>query len=80
VKRPFGEATILYEHLLAGLSRRGFTKSPETTPREFARTLPARESGLVDRFTTLYYSVRYGGNSADMTEMAAMLKEFEQSA
>lgn len=72
------DATILYEHLLAALGKRGFLKAPSATPREFARSLPAHESSLVENFTRLYYSVRFGGNVSATAEMAALLADLER--
>jgi transglutaminase-like putative cysteine protease len=76
------DATLLYSHMLEALSRRGFLKPATATPLEFALSLPDGESGPVSRFTSLYYSVRYGGDAglaADMTaRMATMLEELRR--
>jgi protein-glutamine gamma-glutamyltransferase len=77
-KGTVSDATLLYEHMLAALSRRGFLKTPSSTPREFAKSLPAEEGGLVERFTSLYYSVRFGGNVSATAEMANVLSELER--
>jgi transglutaminase-like putative cysteine protease len=71
------DATMLYAHMLEVLGRRGFLKAATATPLEFAQTLPATESGPVRRFTSLYYSVRFGGDTSATAEMATLLREFE---
>ena len=57
-------AVSVYGRLLALLARAGHDKPPGATPLEFAaaldqRGLPGAEQ--VQRFTLIYYSVRYGG-------------------
>jgi hypothetical protein len=71
------DATLLYSHMLDVLGRRGFLKPATATPLEFAQGLPDPESGPVRRFTSLYYSVRFGGDAAATAEMATMLRELE---
>jgi hypothetical protein len=72
------DASVLYAAMLDSLARRGFQKPVWFTPLEFARTLPAAESEPVTRFTSLYYSVRFGGNAAAAVTMAEMLREFKR--
>ena len=55
--------SLLYSRLLKVLARGGLAKAPGLTPREFASQLSGSSHGvaaLVERFTTLYYDVRYG--------------------
>jgi transglutaminase-like putative cysteine protease len=74
------DATVLYSHMLEALGRRGFLKPATVTPREFAQGLPESECSAVRHFTSLYYSVRFGGDTSATAEMAAqmatMLREF----
>jgi len=72
-------AVSVYGRLLALLSRAGHDKPPGATPLEFAsglveHGLPGAE--LVQRFTLVYYGVRYGGEELDAsrrTELAELL-------
>ncbi len=72
-----GDAGRLYEQLLGKLARRGFTRSAAETPMEFAEGLPAAERRLVEQFTGVYNAVRFGGDTAGMARLAALLREFD---
>ncbi|HEX2714627.1 MAG TPA: transglutaminase domain-containing protein, partial [Candidatus Acidoferrales bacterium] len=67
-------ATFHYQQMLRLLARRGFTKQPEQTPREFAASLPATEfAGPVAQLTNLYQMARFGAHSADKQRMSQLL-------
>ncbi|MEP6714397.1 MAG: transglutaminaseTgpA domain-containing protein, partial [Terriglobia bacterium] len=75
-----GDGRALYEHMLKAMERRGYRKPGWFTPMEFARGLPSGESERVAQFTSVYNSVRFGGNTAAARELAReleqMLREF----
>ena len=71
------EAGILYERMLEILARKGIRKPAWFTPVEFARTLPAEERRKFGEFTDLYNAVRFGGNLAATSELAALLRKLE---
>ena len=70
------EAEELYSQLLDVLAKQGYTKPPEITPLEFAETLPAEQGERVFRFTRLYNSVRFGGETAGLPDLGRMLRAF----
>jgi protein-glutamine gamma-glutamyltransferase len=73
------DATLLYERMLRTLHRRGFERPSWITPTEFARVLPASETAvLVERFTSEYNDLRFGGNPEAATRMVALLERIEQ--
>jgi len=81
MRRPGGkgsssptEATVVYEQMMRRLARQGIHKPASLTPNEFA-------SGLADApdlagFTTLYNSIRFGGNVSETPRLALLLKQF----
>jgi hypothetical protein len=70
------DATLLYNRMLRLLKRRGYSKPIWLTPAEFAHSLPASPvAELVARLTTEYNALRYGGERAAATRMAALLGE-----
>ena len=71
------DATELYIALLDRLAARGFTRSDSTTPMEFARHLPPEHAATVTRFTQVYNSVRFGGETAATAELAGLLAAFD---
>lgn len=72
------DATLLYQHMLALLEKRGFQKPPWLTPAEFARALPASELALlVDDLTRAYNEVRFGGRPEAAPRMARLLQRIE---
>ena len=77
------DATLLYADMLRVLGPQGSVKAASATPWEFARSLPDSAYGpAVERFTTLYYAARFGGDAAAAgaltAEMAKMLHEFKR--
>ena len=77
------DATLLYADMLRVLGSQGGVKAASATPWEFARSLPDSAYGpAVERFTTLYYAARFGGDAAAAgaltAEMAKMLHEFKR--
>jgi hypothetical protein len=73
------DASILYERMLAVLARRGFEKPGWFTPVEFARHLPEGQIQIVQQFTALYNSIRFGGNVAGTSRLALLLQELERT-
>lgn len=71
------DASILYRRMLETLERRGFEKPAFFTPTEFAGHLPAAEAGSVARFTTVYNSVRFGGDNSGHAELIDLLRQLE---
>ncbi len=70
-----GEATLLYERLLATLRRKGFPRGPAQTPLEFADSLPV--TGLstpVSEFTRLYNLARFGEQSPETARLGELLR------
>jgi transglutaminase-like putative cysteine protease len=49
-----------YGAMLRALARRGFVRSPATTPREFAASLPVAVRSPAEQVTRLFESFRYG--------------------
>lgn len=73
------DATVLYERLLETLRRRGFQRPAWLTPREFAATLPpGSPRPLVEEFTTLYYSLRFGARRDAAPRLAALLEKLDE--
>ena len=68
------DASVLYRHMLEGLSKRGFEKPAWFTPLEFARHLPAGEGERITRFTVLYNAARFGGSAAATEQLAELLR------
>ncbi len=76
---PATEAGALYAKLLKVLARRGHQKPAGTTPGEFAVSLPPSEAAGVAQFTSLYNSVRFGGDAASLPALARMLREIDRN-
>jgi transglutaminase-like putative cysteine protease len=72
------DASLLYQHMLDLLARRGFQKPAWFTPMEFAGHLPVEEKTRMLEFTELYNSVRFGGDADATSRLAGMLQEFER--
>ncbi len=71
------DAAVLYGRMLELLARRGFEKPRSLTPAEFAHGLPGEEQRLAVEFTSIYNSMRFGGDRAGAGRLAGMLREFE---
>ncbi|MGH9789485.1 MAG: transglutaminase TgpA family protein [Candidatus Acidiferrales bacterium] len=70
-----GEATLLYERLLATLRRKGFPRGPAQTPLEFAESLPAADlSAPVAEFTRLYNQARFGEQAPETSRLGELLR------
>ena len=64
--------------MLRLLERRGWTKSPEQTPLEFAAALPSAQlAAPVKHLTELYQATRFGGQVAEAGKLAALLDEVQ---
>jgi len=75
------DATLLYRRMLRALKRRGYSKPPWVTPREFAAMLPPGElRRLVAEFTDTYNSLRFGGRSQAGPLMLGLLERLENGA
>ncbi len=59
-RRPRDQINGNYQAMLRGLARRGFVRSPVTTPREFAAALPIALRPSAEQVTRLFEDVRYG--------------------
>jgi hypothetical protein len=65
--------------MLAVLARRGFEKPTWFTPVEFARYLPPGQIQIVQQFTALYNSIRFGGDVTGTSRLALLLQELERA-
>lgn len=75
-----GDATLLYERMLAILGRRGIEKPAWSTPTEFARTIsPPEIAAIVGHLTAAYYDVRFGGNRGAAPAMVELLAALERT-
>ena len=73
---PAHAAALSYRRMLRLLERRGWTKSPDQTPLEFAAALPSgRLAAPVAHLTEMYQAARFGGQTADAGQLAALLAE-----
>lgn len=67
-------ATLLYQQMLALLSRRGWQKHPSQTALEFAAGVPALDvAAPVRELTRLYESARFGDAPCDAATMQRLL-------
>ncbi|MGH8059546.1 MAG: transglutaminase TgpA family protein, partial [Candidatus Entotheonellia bacterium] len=68
--RPEGSRIVFYEQALKLLAKRGFSKAPHLTPREFAQGLRSQAQDLppIEELFTLYYRVRFGGTPLSSAE------------
>jgi transglutaminase-like putative cysteine protease len=77
---PTHVAALSYRRMLRLLERRGWTKSPEQTPLEFAAALPGRNlAAPVAHLTQMYQAARFGGQTADAGELARLLAEVQNA-
>ena len=79
-RRRIEFAEDCYGRLLQSLARRGITKLPEQTPREFIRSVPPTLTQVRDplrRFTEEFQRVRYG-NSQAAEELRTLLAEVQK--
>jgi transglutaminase-like putative cysteine protease len=73
---PAHAAALSYRRMLRLLERRGWTKSPEQTPLEFAAALPSVQlAAPVTHLTEIYQAARFGGQTADAGKLTALLAE-----
>ena len=78
-KAGVGDATLLYQQMLAIVKRRGYQKPPWFTPAEFAASLPDGAFGrAVGEFTTVYNAVRFGGRTQAAQRLSTLLDRLEQ--
>jgi len=72
------DATLLYQRMLAVLTRRGIEKPAWLTPFEFAHVLQEPElARLVEDLTEAYNQVRFGGNGDAAGRMLQLLEQLE---
>jgi transglutaminase-like putative cysteine protease len=75
-----GDATLLYQRMLAILKRRGYQKPAWFTPAEFAASLGGSPlAAAVHEFTAAYNALRFGGRTDVAPRLSALLDELEQS-
>jgi transglutaminase-like putative cysteine protease len=77
-RRPVtaGDATLLYQRMLALLERRGYRKPSWFTPDEFAASLPPGAlAATVAEFTAAYNALRFGRRAPLGLRMASLLEE-----
>jgi hypothetical protein len=74
-----GDATLLYQQMLATVKRRGYQKPAWFTPAEFAASLPAGTFGrAVGEFTAVYNAVRFGGQTEAAQRLSTLLDQLER--
>lgn len=72
------DATLLYERMLAVLTRRGIEKPAWLTPFEFAHVLQEPDlARLVEDLTEAYNQVRFGGKGDAAGRMLQLLEQLE---
>jgi hypothetical protein len=77
---PAHATALSYRRMLRLLERRGWTKSPEQTPLEFAAALAdAQLAAPVMQLTELYQATRFGGQAADAGKLASLLGEVRKA-
>jgi hypothetical protein len=75
-----GDATLLYERMLAILKRRGYQKPAWFTPAEFAASLADSPMAAgVREFTAAYNALRFGGRTEVAPRLSALLDEMDQA-
>jgi transglutaminase-like putative cysteine protease len=78
-KAGAGDATLLYQQMLAIVKRRGYQKPAWFTPAEFAASLPGGAfSRAVGEFTTVYNAVRFGGRTEAAQRLSMLLDRLER--
>src|SRR5690348_3331112 len=72
-------AAFQYRQLLRLLERRGWRRSEEQTPLEFAASIPAPEfAGPARDLTALYQSARFGAQPADARCVSSLLRVIKE--
>jgi hypothetical protein len=75
------DASLAYQRLLDLLARRGFSKAPAMSPREFlVRVDDTRLAPLVSDFTGVYEAARFGGSTELIPRLYGLLAEVQQAA
>jgi hypothetical protein len=75
---PLQAAALSYRRMLRLLERRGWRKSPDQTPLEFAAGLPSGNiAAPVTHLTQMYQAARFGGHPADAGKLASLLAEVQ---
>jgi len=78
-KAGAGDATLLYQQMLAVVKRRGYQKPAWFTPAEFAASIPDGAFGrAVGEFTAVYNAVRFGGRTEAAQRLSVLLDELER--
>jgi transglutaminase-like putative cysteine protease len=78
-KAGAGDATLLYQQMLAIVRRRGYQKPAWFTPAEFAASLPnGAFARAVGEFTAVYNAVRFGGRTEAAQRLSMLLDQLEQ--
>jgi hypothetical protein len=66
--------------MLRLLEGRGWAKSPEQTPLEFAAALTSSELAVpVKQLTQVYQAARFGGRAADPGQLASLLADVQNA-
>ena len=72
------DATMLYQRMLAVLTRRGIEKPTWLTPFEFAHVLQEPQlARVVGDLTEAYNEVRFGGNGDAAGRILLLLEQLE---
>ncbi len=70
------EASLTYQRLLRAMKKKGFTKAPSQTPREFAISFLTTPWGPgVVEFTKLYNALRYGQGPVSINRLRQILED-----
>jgi hypothetical protein len=67
-------AALSYRRMLHLLEKRGWRKSPQQTPLEFATALPSGAIATpVSKLTEIYQASRFGNRPIDMATLSSLL-------
>jgi hypothetical protein len=78
VKAPEAAASIWYARMIRSLGRKGFSKKPAQTPREFVASIqdpPLHDS--VAAFTRHYERARFGKSADDAARLPELYEEIK---
>ncbi|MBV9625562.1 MAG: DUF3488 domain-containing protein [Acidobacteria bacterium] len=75
---PQAAATIWYQRMLRQAARRGWKKTPEQTPAEFASTISDQPlQGQIAAFSRHYENARFGGDREEASRLPEIFEEIK---
>jgi len=74
------DATVLYQHLIRLLKKKGFERPPWMTPMEFLKSIPVGgvDASYLEEFTICYNHLRFGGRVDAAERMSVLLKALDE--